>query len=161
LSDDKKLMRYVKELSSAKKEYDKIKEAFASAKSTGYGIVQPDVSEMVLSKPEPVRRGADFGVKLKASAPCYHIFKVEVGGEITPSMGSEERSEEFLNELLSRYDDGGGEIWDTELFGKNLKEVMNASLSEKALPEGVRKKLSRTVSKIVNDGKGNLICFVF
>lgn len=161
LSSERKLMNYVLELSEAKREYDKIKKAFSEARQNGYGIVPPDNEELLLSKPEPIRRGSDFGVKIRATAPCYHILKVEVSNEIAPSMGSEERSEEFLKELLSHYDDEPEKLWETEVFGKSLKELMNLGMSGKTLPDGARKKMVRAISKIVNDGKGNLICIVF
>lgn len=162
LSDDCKLMNYVKTLAEAKRSYDRIKQAFEEAEINGYGMVAPASDDMTLEKPEMIRQGAGYGVSLKASAPGYHIMKIDVTSEFSPMMGTRERSEEFVRNMLSRFDSEPEKIWDTDMFGKSLRELVNEGLSSKmaSMPDNVRKKMRRTVTRIVNEGRGGVICII-
>ena len=59
IKDDYSLMSKVKDLVNAKNEYDKLKAALDMVKETGYGIVNPSVSDMVLSEPEIVTKNGN------------------------------------------------------------------------------------------------------
>src|SRR5690606_11633281 len=52
------LFKQMKVLVRAKREYDKIEDAFISARSQGYGVVPPSLDEMALDEPEIIRQGS-------------------------------------------------------------------------------------------------------
>ena len=162
LTDDLALMKYVQTLSDAKRDYDKIKDAFREAENNGYGIVYPTEAEYRLEKPQLVKKGAGYGVQFRAKAPSYHIVKVNVTGAVNPIIGTKQQGEEFVNDTLKSYQEGDG-VWETNIFGKSLRSLMGDELAGKtnAMPVELRKKMRRTVSKIVNDGKSNVLCIVF
>ena len=161
IEDTLSLMKYVQTLSGVKREHDKVKEAFAEAERSGYGIVEPTAEEYTLAKPQLVKKSAGYGVQFRAHAPSYHIVKVNVTGSVNPIIGTKQQGEEFIEETLKNYE--GGEVWDTNIFGKSLKSLVSDELSGKtnAMPPELRGKMRRTVSRIVNDGKNNVICIVF
>ena len=161
IEDTLALMKYVQTLSHAKREHDKVKEAFAEAERSGYGIVVPTAEEYTLAKPQLVKKSAGYGVQFRAHAPSYHIVKVNVTGSVNPIIGTKQQGEEFIEETLKNYE--GGEVWDTNIFGKSLKSLVSDELSGKtnAMPPELRGKMRRAVSRIVNDGKNNVICIVF
>lgn len=138
IKDDYQLMSYIKSLAEAKREYGKIRDALKSAEETGYGIVTPTVNELSLSEPELVKRGGSYGVKLKATAPSLHVMKVDVSAEVNPIVGTEKQGEELVNYLMKEFESNPQGIWDTNMFGKSLRDLMEESLSGKikAMPEG-------------------------
>ncbi len=159
--DDLALMKYVQTLAAVKREYDKVKDAFSEAEQNGYGIVSPTSEEYTLAKPQLVKKSAGYGVQFKANAPSYHIVKVNVTGSVNPIIGTKQQGEEFIAETLKSYE--AGEVWETNIFGKSLKSLVGDELAGKtnAMPHEVRGKMRRAVSRIVNDGKNNVICIVF
>lgn len=162
IDDDFKLMSYVKELAGAKKEYDKIKNALESVRQTGYGVVAPSADEMQLQEPEIVRQGARYGVKLKASAPSLHIMQVDVSAEVSPIMGTEQQSEETVRKMLESFEGDSLGIWKTEMFGKTMNALVSDGINDKLanMPQDAQKKLRRTLSRIINEGKGGVICIL-
>ena len=162
IKDDFYLMSYMKHLTHAKMEYDKLKTALDSVRETGYGVVMPSMEEMTLEEPQIIKKGANSGVKLKASAPSLHIMRVDVETEISPAVGSAEQSESLAKYLLSEFETNPQGIWDTNMFGKPLsylvREGINTKLSN--LPQEAQVKMRKTLSKIVNEGKGGIICIL-
>ena len=163
IPNDLALMQYLQSVSSVKKDFDKIKDALKNAEENGYGIVYPSEEEYTLEKPELVKKGAGYGVKFKAKASGYHIVKVNVTGAISPIIGTKEQSEEFVAETLRAYEDGQEKVWETNIFGKSLRSLVGDELAGKsnAMPVELRKKMRRTITRIVNDGKNNVICILF
>ena len=145
-----------------KRKFDKVGDALAAAENDGYGIVYPGEEDYQLQKPKLVKKGTGYGVQFKAVAPSYHIVKIDVSGSVNPIIGTEQQGEEFISDTLNDYDDGES-IWETNIFGKSLRTLMGEDFASKskAMPIDLQKKLRRTVSRIVNDGKGNLICILF
>ena len=162
ISDDFCLMRYVKSLAEAKRNYDKIKEAFADAEENGYGMVAPSAEDMTLEQPKLIRKGSGYGVNFKASAASYHILKVEVTGEVNPIIGTQQQGEEFVRDILADYEEHTDKVWNTNIFGKTLRELVSEELSDKmdAMPPDIRKKMRRTITRIVNEGRGGVICIL-
>ena len=162
LTDDLSLMRYVNALAETKRAYDKVKEALCAAEEGGYGIVYPSEEDYKLERPQLVKKGAGYGVRFKAKAPSYHIVRVNVFGEVNPIIGTKQQGEDFVEDTLKSYE-SGDEVWETNIFGKSLRSLMGDELSGKsnAMPVELRRKMRRTVFKIVNDGKSNVICIVF
>ena len=162
IQSDSDLMRYVKAAASAKRSYDKIKDAFSCAEEYGYGMVAPEADGMKLEMPKLTKKGSGYGVHFKASAPSYHIIKVDVTGEVNPIVGTQKQGEEFARETIESYESGSDKIWETNIFGKSLKELLSDGLFKKtdAIPAEVRKKMRRTITRIVNEGKGGVICIL-
>lgn len=162
ITDDYHLVSYLKELSFAKKEYDKLKVALDDVNATGYGVVFPNLDEMTLEDPEIVRQGSKFGVRLKASAPSLHIMRVDINTEVSPIVGTEQQSEDLVKYLLNEFESNPQGIWETEMFGKSLHMLVNEGLNNKlvAMPTEAQKKMRKTLSRIVNEGKGGVICIL-
>ena len=162
ISNEGDLFSTITTLANTKKEYDKIAYALEQVKATGYGIVTPSMDELILDEPEIVKQGSRFGVKLKAKAPSIHLIKAEIETEVSPLVGSEKQSEELVNYLLSEFENNPEKIWESNIFGKNLHELVNEGLQNKLsrMPEDAQGKLQETLERIVNEGSGGLICII-
>ena len=162
ISNEGDLFSTISELSCAKKKYDKIAYALDEVNAKGYGIVTPSIDELILDEPEMVKQGSRFGVKLKATAPSIHLIKTNVTTEVSPIVGSEKQSEELVNYLLSEFENDPKKIWESNIFGKNLHELVNEGLQTKLskMPEDAQIKLQETLERIVNEGSGGLICII-
>ena len=159
IRSDAQLLKLLTELAQVKADYDKISDALSQVKATGYGVVMPAAEEMVLEKPEVIKKGGAFGVKLKAGAPSIHMIRVDIDTEISPMVGDEKQSQDLIAYL-------GGEdpekLWQSNIFGKSVYELIQDGLSAKLvqLPADVRGKFRGTLSRIVNDGANGLICLI-
>ncbi len=162
ITDDLSLMRYCSQLAAAKKLYDRVGQAFDTAQEMGYAIVAPEETEMHLSEPTLVRRGGRVGVSLRADAPSYHVIRVDVRGEVRPALGTEEQSAAFVRRLAETLEEDPARAWETNMFGRTLKELLGEELLAKnrAMGETAQRKMRRTVTKIVNEGKGGVICIL-
>ncbi|GAV25439.1 stage IV sporulation protein A [Carboxydothermus islandicus] len=156
------LLRLMKELSYAKKEYDKVAIALKEVKETGYGVVTPRLEEMNLEEPELIRQGNRFGVRLRASAPSMHIIRADITTEITPIIGTEKQCEELVQYMLKEFEENPKKIWESEIFGKSLHDLVREGIQNKLhrMPENAQVKLQETLQRIVNDGGGGLICII-
>ncbi len=162
IKNDFELVAFIRELAHAKEEYDKLKDALRQVEETGYGVVSPKMEEMTLEEPEIVKQGSRYGVKLKASAPSLHIMKVDVQTEISPIVGSEQQSEDLVKSLLSEFENNPKGIWETNMFGRSLHSLVNEGLNKKiiAMPVEAQKKMRKTLTRIINEGKGGIICIL-
>lgn len=162
ITSDFELISNLKVLSHAKKEYDKLKIALDDVNQTGYGVVIPSLDEMKLEDPEIVKQGSKFGVRLKASAPSLHIMRVDINTEVSPIVGTEQQSEDLVKNMLSEFESNPQGIWDTEMFGKSLHHLVKEGLSNKlvAMPREAQNKMRKTLGRIVNEGKGGVICIL-
>jgi stage IV sporulation protein A len=162
IRDDRHLFTTMRELVSAKSEYSRVADALDSVRRLGYGIVQPDMKELALQEPEIIRQGNRFGVKLKASAPSLHLVKVDIETAVSPIVGSERESEELVQYMMREFEQKPQAIWETDIFGKSLHELVCEGLSNKLhrMPEDVQGKMQETLQKIVNEGSGGLVCIL-
>ena len=162
IDDEYKLLSFVKKLSRSYSDYEGIRLAMEEVKETGYGVINPLMKDMELEEPELVKRGNQYGVKLKASAPSYHIMRVDVETELNPIIGSEQQSEDLVKYLLSEFENDKSGIWETDMFGKSLNSLVKEDLNNKVsgMPQDTQKKLRKTVSRIVNEGKGGVLCIL-
>jgi stage IV sporulation protein A len=162
IEGDHKLIGLMKELARIKKEYERIEYALHEVKVKGYGIVMPQVEELSLEEPEIIRQGSRFGVKLRASAPSVHMIRADIETEIAPLVGSEKQSEELVDYLLKEFENDPGKIWDSNIFGKSLHELVTEGLYNKLgrMPEDSQLKLQETLQRIINEGSGGLICII-
>lgn len=162
LKNDQDLVRTLKEYTAAKKEYDKVADALHEVDRVGYGIVPPRLDEMVLEEPEVMKSGNRFGIRLRASAPSIHMIRTDIRAEVAPIIGSEKQSEELAQFLLDEFEDNPQKLWETNLFGKSLHELVKESIQSKLyhMPEDAQQKLRETLERIVNEGSGGLICII-
>lgn len=156
------LFSTISNLASVKKEYDKVAVALEEVKQKGYGIVTPTIEELILDEPEMVKQGSRFGVRLRAKAPSIHMIRADIETEVSPIVGSEKQSEELVNFLLSEFENDPIKIWESNIFGKNLHELVNEGLQNKLsrMPEDAQEKLQETLERIINEGSGGLICII-
>lgn len=162
VKDESDLMRLMREYSSAKKEYDRVAPALKAASEFGYGLVPPVIDEMVLDKPEIVRQGTRFGVRLKAHASGLHVIRVDIESEVNPLVGTAEQGEELAGCLMTAYETKPDEIWSTNIFGKPIYDLVRDGMAGKInnLPPEVQLKLKETLTRMVNDGCSGLICIL-
>ncbi|MBP1545270.1 MAG: stage IV sporulation protein A [Oscillospiraceae bacterium] len=162
IENESDLLPLLKNLTEIKKKYEKIENALREVEATGYGIVMPSTEELTLEEPEIVRQGGKYGVRLKASAPSIHMMKADIITEVSPIVGSEKQSEELVMYLLRDFEENPGKIWESNIFGKSLHELVNEGLHNKLyrMPVDARLKLQETLERIINEGCGGLICFI-
>ncbi|MGI6128605.1 MAG: stage IV sporulation protein A [bacterium] len=162
IKDDKDLLKILKEYTAAKIEYDKVADALYDVERVGYGIVPPQLEEMLLEEPEVMKSGSRFGIRLRASAPSIHMIRTDIRAEVAPVIGGERQSEELAQFLLDEFEDSPQKLWQTNLFGKSLHELVKESIQSKLyhMPEDAQQKLKETLERIVNEGSGGLICII-
>ena len=162
IRDDAELMEHLRQLGEIKREYDRVSGALEQVRATGYGIVMPTTEEMHLEVPEILRKNGNYGVKLKASAPSIHMLRADITTVLTPMVGDEKQSEDLVNYLLSEYEGNTEKLWESNIFGKSLFELVSEGLNSKLsrMPDEARTKLRQTISRIINEGSGGLICII-
>ena len=162
IGDEAGLMPCIMELTKAKREYEKVRSALEQVEATGYGIVMPAVDELRLEQPQIVRQGASYGVRLEASAPSIQMMKATIRTELSPIVGTEKQSEELARSLLAGFEDDPEKLWESNIFGKSLYELVNEGLQNKLLhmPQEARTRLQETLERVLNEGCTGLICIL-
>ena len=162
ICDEASLMPCIIQLAKAKKEYEKIRGAMEQVEASGYGIVMPTIDELKLEEPEIVKQGGRYGVRLRASAPSVHMMKAVISTEVSPIVGSERQSEELVKSLLEDFEQDPIKIWESNIFGKSLHELVNEGLQNKLLhmPQDARARLQETLERVINEGCSGLICII-
>ena len=162
ITNEGELFSSMIQFANTKKKYDKIAYALDEVNTKGYGIVTPSIDELILEEPEMVKQGSRYGVKLKAKAPSIHLIKAEIETEVSPIVGSEKQSQELVESLLSDFENEPQKIWESNIFGKSLHELVNEGLQAKLMkmPEDAQLKLQETLERIINEGSGGLICII-
>ena len=162
LHDESDLMPCMIELAQIKNKYERVRGALEEVEATGYGIVMPMMDELKLDEPKIVKQGGKYGVRLRASAPSIHMMSANITTEINPIVGSEKQSEELIAYLLTDFEENPKKIWESNIFGKSLHELVNEGLHNKLyrMPADARMKLQETIQRIINEGCGGLICII-
>ncbi|MGN1346358.1 MAG: stage IV sporulation protein A [Eubacteriales bacterium] len=162
MKNETDLLEALEGLSEAKREFDKYRDALAEVNEKGYGIVMPSVDDLRLEDPEIVRQSGGYGVRLRASASSVHMIKTSIETEINPIVGTEQQSEEMVKYLMQEFEEDPKTIWQSNMFGKSLYELVNDGLRTKLdrMPEDARMKFGETLSKIINEGSQGLICII-
>lgn len=162
ISGEHQVLSLITKLSKAKKEYDRIESALKDVRENGYGLVPPSIDELELLEPETFKEGHRFGVKLKANAPSLHLIRANITTEVSPIIGTEKQSEDLVKYLLDEFESDPSKIWQSNMFGKSLHDLVNEQLQGKInmMPMDARSKIQRTLQRIINDGSGGLICII-
>ncbi len=162
IENEAELLHLINELAKTKHAYDKVADALKAVQETGYGIVMPDVSELTLEEPEIIKQSGSYGVKLRAGAQSIHMIRANIETEINPIVGTEQQSEELIRYMLHEFEENPQKIWESNMFGKSLYELVNEGLHTKLahMPDESRQKLAETLERIINEGSGGLICII-
>ncbi len=162
IASDYQLLCNIKDLASAKIQYDKLKDALDQVSQTGYGVVEPKPTDFELGQPEIIKQGSRYGVKIKATAPSLHIMRVDVETELTPLVGSEDQSQDLAKNLVDQFENDPQSIWQTNILGRTLSELVGDNINSKLLmmPAEAQRKMRKTLGRIVNEGKGGVICIL-
>ncbi len=167
VADAGDLFTLLSSLSDVKRDYDRISRALTAVREQGYGVVMPELSELMLNEPEIVRQNGSWGVRLKATAPSIHMIRANIEAQIapivgTPLGGTEQQSEEMAKYLLHEFEEEPAKLWSTNMFGKSLYEMVGEGLHAKLanMPDDARKKIGETIERIINEGSGGLICIL-
>ena len=162
VSDDGDLMSLLTRLADVNEAYGRVADALKDVREKGYGIVVPDMSELKLEEPEIMKQGGRYGVRLRASAPSIHMIRADIQAAVSPIVGNEKQSEDMVNYLLQEFEGDTSKIWETNIFGRSFHELVNDDLQAKLrrMPEDARKKLQETLTRIINEGSGGLICII-
>lgn len=162
IGDEQELMNSIRELAAVKREYMRVKDALDEVEATGYGIVMPAIEELSLEEPEIVKQGGRYGVRLRASAPSIHLMKANITTEVSPIVGSEKQSEDLVMYLLKEFEENPVKIWDSNIFGKSLHELVNEGLHTKLarMPADARMRIQETIERVINDGCNGLVCII-
>lgn len=162
ISDDFELLKRLKELCGAREKTARLASAIEQVETLGYGVVLPTMDEIELQEPELIKQGQQYGVKLKAHAPSLHIMRVDVETEVSPIVGSEQQSEELVQNMLGDFENDKQAIWNTNIFGRSLSSLVADGINNKLLnvPAEAEIKLKKTLGRIVNEGKGGVICIL-
>ena len=162
IRDAADLIAMLDDFAGIKRQYERLRGALDQVYQTGYGIVMPSVEELTLEEPEIVRQGGRYGIRLRASAPSIHLMRANIKAEVNPIVGTEKQSEELVHYLLSEFEEQPEKIWDTNIFGKSLNELVREELSHKLsrMPDDARGKIRETLEKIINENAGGLICII-
>lgn len=162
ITSEKDMIKTVRRLSDVSREYAKFAEAIDEVNDKGYGIVMPDIEDLTLEEPVMVKQAGGYGIRLRASAPSIHMIKAGIETELNPMVGTEQQSEELVRSMLKEFEEDPGRLWESNMFGKSLYDLVNEGLHAKLehIPDDARKKLSDTLAQIVNEGSGGLICII-
>ena len=162
IKDEGEMLNCIESLSKKQKEFDKIAQAYEQVQATGYGIVMPSIEELELEEPKIIKQSGKYGIKLQASAPSIHMMKINTKTQVTPIVGSEQQSQELVSYLMKEFEEDPVKIWDSNIFGKSVHELVNEGLHNKLyrMPTDARAKVGETIEKIINDGCNGLICII-
>ena len=162
IESDGHLLRLLKELVSAKKEYDRVADALREAVDTGYGLVAPAMSDVTLYEPEVSRQAGRYGVRLRAKAPALHLIRSDIEAEVSPVLGTQEQTDEFAASLRDTYEQDPQALLQTNFFGRSLESLISESLAGKLqrMPPDAQEKVRATLTRILNEGDGGMICIL-
>ena len=162
IDSDESLIALLRELAASKSQFDRVAQALESAEEKGYGIVMPSIDELHLQEPQIVKQAGGYGVRLCASAQSIHLIRANIETEINPIVGTEQQSEELVRYMLREFESDPSRIWESNVFGKSLYELVNEGLHAKLahMPDDARARLSETLGRVINEGAGGLVCII-
>ncbi len=162
IDTDAALLTLLTSLAQTKKAYDRVAGALEQVRTQGWGTVMPDITEFTLDEPEIVRQNGSYGVRLRATAPSIHMIRANIEAQVAPIVGTEQQSEEMVKFLMHEFEEDPTRLWQTNMFGKSLHELVGEGLHAKLahMPDDARQKLGETVERIINEGAGGLVCIL-
>ena len=155
-------LAYLKEASVAKKTQERFQKAIVDAEEEGYGIAFPDIQQFKPEEPEMIEQNNFYGVRMRTTAPSYHIIRVDLDAEFAPLIGSQFHSQQLLNELQKGYENDHEALWNISLFGTPLYDVLIETMKHKMndVPKTAKSRMRQTIERMVNEGEKGLITFI-
>lgn len=155
------LIHTMKDLAGMKEEYVKVQSAIEAVRGTGYGVVVPELEEIEIQEPSVIRQGNKFGVRIRSKSPSIHMIRANIETEIAPIVGTEQQAKDLI-QYIGESGDRGESIWETNIFGKSIEQLVQDGIRGKitSIGEESQVKLQDTMQKIVNDSKGGLVCII-
>ena len=91
-----------------------------------------------------------------------HMMRAVIRTELNPIVGSERQSEELVESLMAGFEADPIKIWESNIFGKSLYELVNEGLQAKLLhmPQEARTRMQETIERVINEGCTGLICIL-
>ena len=162
ISNEYEFLKTIQSLAKTKKECEQVAEALHSVRQKGYGVVSPMKRDISLEEPQLVKHGNKYGIRIKAQAPSIHMIRANISTEIAPIVGTKEQAQDIVDYMKAGASKEGGSIWDINLFGKTLEEMVGDGMQAKAakMNEESQQKLQNTMEKIVNESNGGLVCII-
>ncbi len=162
VGNDYELISVIKDMSENRNKYKVLEEAFNAIDSKGYGIVYPDKGDIILEEPQMYKQGSRYGIKIKAKGKSIHMLRADIEAEVSPVIGDEQQTKDYLEKLKNDYKNDPQKVWDMNIFGRSLEVLLNDSVQGKLyrMPDDAQMKLRETLEKIVNEGGGGLICIL-
>lgn len=89
------------------------------------------------------------------------MIRANIETEIAPIIGSEEQANDLISYIRESREGGDG-IWQTNIFGKSVGELVEDGIRSKItmMDDESQIKLQETMQKIVNDSNGGLVCII-
>ncbi|MBQ3515654.1 MAG: stage IV sporulation protein A [Lachnospiraceae bacterium] len=155
------LIETLKQVGAKMQEYSKVENAVDSVRIKGYGVVTPEKSDIRLEKPEIIKHGNKYGVKIIAHSPSIHMIKADIESEISPIVGTQEQANDLINFINAEGEKSEG-IWETNIFGKTVEQLVQDGINQKVMSIGEESqvKLQDTMQKIVNESNGGMVCII-
>ena len=162
LKDEYDLMEQLRDLSQMQKKYGTVMKAMDMVRQKGYGMVLPEKEEIHMEDPVLIHQSGKFGVKLKAESPSVHMIRANIETEIAPIVGTEEQAKDLLDYIAEQGGPDKDGIWDTNIFGKTVRQLVDEGMSGKVnkLTQESQLKLQETIQKVINDSNGGLVCII-
>ncbi|MDQ9824850.1 hypothetical protein RFZ44_16195, partial [Acinetobacter sp. 163] len=70
-----------------------------------------------------IKQGNKYGVKIHSEAPTIHLIRANIETEIAPIVGNEQQAEDLVKYIKEMGKNEGG-IWNTNIFGKSVEELV-------------------------------------
>lgn len=161
IRNEYELINIIRELSSKKYEFDKVKDALADVKVNGFGVVTPVKEEIVLEEPIVIKNGNKYGVMIKAQVPSINMLKTNINVEIAPIVGSKNQADDLIAYIKENARESQTGIWETNIFGKTVEQIVSDGIYEKThnITQESMGKISETLEKVMNENSG-LVCLI-
>lgn len=161
IKNERDFIHILKDIGEQKREYKKVEEALSCVRRKGYGVVTPEMSEIVLKKPEVIKNGNKYGIKIIAQSPSIHLIKADIESEISPIVGTQAQAEDLIAFIENEEKKEEG-IWETNIFGKTIGQLVEEGINGKIsnIGDESQVKLQETMQKIVNESNGGMVCII-
>lgn len=162
IAGEYQLIHLLKEYTEKREEIEKIGNAWNDVHRKGYGVITPDVEDIVIDDPELIHHGNKFGVKIRAVSPSVHLIQANIETEIAPIVGTKEQAEDLIQYISGQNTEKQESIWDTNIFGKTVKQLVEEGMDSKVgrLTDESQLKLQETLQKVINDSNGGMVCII-
>ena len=162
IESDGHLLRLMKELVAAKKEYDRVANALREANETGYGLVTPTMADVELYEPEVSKQGGRYAIRMRAKAPAMHLIRSDIETEVSPVLGTQEQTDDFAATLRQAWEQDENQLLQTNFFGRSLEDLIKEGLAAKLtrMPPEAQEKVRAALTKILNEGDGGVLCIL-